>query len=172
MDQKAIKARLKELGWAGHQVNGVVGDIVGAAKLLEADETIEQAVSGSLNKSKGLFLATNKRIVFVNQGFTKLQTESFRYDKISSVQYDRGFLNAAVALNIAGQTVRIDGIPNAFGTTFSEYIRQRIEAPTAAAAPAAGGDVVSQLERLAELRAKGVLTDEEFQAQKQKLLSL
>jgi uncharacterized protein (DUF697 family) len=34
----------------------------------------------------------------------------------------------------------------------------------------AGGDVISKLERLGDLRAKGVLSEEEFQAQKAKLL--
>ncbi|MHB1651374.1 MAG: SHOCT domain-containing protein [Desulfitobacteriaceae bacterium] len=33
-------------------------------------------------------------------------------------------------------------------------------------------DKISQLERLAELKAKGILSDEEFQAQKEKILSL
>ena len=36
--------------------------------------------------------------------------------------------------------------------------------------PAADGDVISKLERLGDLRAKGVLTEAEFQAQKAKLL--
>lgn len=44
-------------------------------------------------------------------------------------------------------------------------------APAAAApAPPAGADPIAQLERLGELRDKGVLTDEEFAAQKAKLL--
>jgi hypothetical protein len=46
-------------------------------------------------------------------------------------------------------------------------------APAAAPppAPAAGGeDVVDQLEKLADLRDRGVLTDEEFAAQKAKVL--
>jgi hypothetical protein len=44
-------------------------------------------------------------------------------------------------------------------------------APAAAAPPAApAADPVEQLERLGELRDKGVLTDEEFAAQKAKLL--
>jgi hypothetical protein len=38
------------------------------------------------------------------------------------------------------------------------------------AAPAQPSDVVSQLERLADLRDQGVLTDEEFALQKEKLL--
>ena len=33
------------------------------------------------------------------------------------------------------------------------------------------GDVIAQLERLGELRAKGILTDEEFESQKARLLA-
>lgn len=40
------------------------------------------------------------------------------------------------------------------------------------APPAAQDDVISQLERLGALRAQGILTDEEFAAQKAKLLGL
>ena len=42
-----------------------------------------------------------------------------------------------------------------------------VEAP---AAPAPEADVISQLERLGALKAQGILTEEEFAAQKAKLL--
>jgi hypothetical protein len=44
--------------------------------------------------------------------------------------------------------------------------------PAAEPAPASGGtsDMLEQLEKLGELRKQGVLTDAEFDAQKQKLL--
>jgi hypothetical protein len=42
-----------------------------------------------------------------------------------------------------------------------------------AAAPAAGGDdTIAQLQKLAELKAQGILTDEEFAAAKAKLLGV
>jgi hypothetical protein len=46
------------------------------------------------------------------------------------------------------------------------------QAEAAAPAPAAGGggDTIAQLKELGELRDSGVLTDEEFEAQKAKLL--
>jgi Short C-terminal domain len=47
---------------------------------------------------------------------------------------------------------------------------QYYEAPPAAA-PAAGADPIEQLKELGELRDKGVLTDEEFAAQKAKILA-
>ena len=49
---------------------------------------------------------------------------------------------------------------------------QRVQqtAPPPQAAPAAQEDVISQLERLGALKAQGVLTEEEFEAQKAKIL--
>lgn len=60
-------------------------------------------------------------------------------------------------------------------TIFDEVaLSNDISAATAGAAVAqsapAPTDIASQLERLADLRAKGILTDDEFQAQKRKLL--
>jgi hypothetical protein len=45
------------------------------------------------------------------------------------------------------------------------------EAPPQPAAPPAGSDPIQQLKELGELRDKGVLTEEEFAAQKAKLLA-
>ncbi|MBK9179760.1 MAG: SHOCT domain-containing protein [Acidimicrobiales bacterium] len=43
-------------------------------------------------------------------------------------------------------------------------------APAPAPAPAAEADVIAQLRQLAELKTQGILTDEEFQAEKAKIL--
>ena len=44
-------------------------------------------------------------------------------------------------------------------------------APPPAAAPAAGVDITAELTKLADLKAKGILSDEEFAAAKAKLLA-
>ncbi|MDO8736731.1 MAG: SHOCT domain-containing protein [Thermoleophilia bacterium] len=47
------------------------------------------------------------------------------------------------------------------------------QAPPPAAAPAAGeGDSLAQLERLGQLKAQGILTEEEFSAAKAKVLGI
>jgi len=48
---------------------------------------------------------------------------------------------------------------------------QYAPAPAPAPAPASQSDVIDQLERLGQLKAQGILTEEEFAAQKAKLLS-
>jgi len=53
-------------------------------------------------------------------------------------------------------------------------VEQAQAAPAAAPAPSAGGitdTTIEQLKKLGELKEQGILTDEEFNAQKQKLLA-
>ena len=56
---------------------------------------------------------------------------------------------------------------------FSQQQQQQAPAPVAAPpAPAAGGQsTIDQLKELGELKAQGILTEEEFAAQKAKLLN-
>jgi uncharacterized coiled-coil protein SlyX len=48
--------------------------------------------------------------------------------------------------------------------------QQAAQQQPVAAAPAASGDMISKLEELARLKDQGILTQDEFDAQKQKLL--
>ena len=48
--------------------------------------------------------------------------------------------------------------------------QQAQQAPPPQAAPAAGGSMIDQLKELGELKEQGILTEEEFAAQKAKLL--
>jgi hypothetical protein len=54
---------------------------------------------------------------------------------------------------------------------YEQQPAQQQYAPPPPPPPAADDDVFSQLEKLGELRDKGILTDEEFAAQKAKLLA-
>jgi len=52
-----------------------------------------------------------------------------------------------------------------------QYAQQQYAPPQYEQAPAAAPDTVSQLKDLADLKAQGVLTDAEFEAQKAKILA-
>ena len=56
------------------------------------------------------------------------------------------------------------------GAGYAEGAQSVYAQPAPAAAPAAAPDLMDQLQKLGELHASGVLTDEEFAAQKAKLL--
>ena len=50
-------------------------------------------------------------------------------------------------------------------------LQQQVDSQQAAAQPAPAADLMSELEKLASMKAAGVLTDQEFAAAKAKLLS-
>jgi hypothetical protein len=54
---------------------------------------------------------------------------------------------------------------------YAEPRYQQPAPPQQYAAPAAGDDMLEKLEKLGQLKASGVLSEEEFQAQKAKLLA-
>jgi hypothetical protein len=85
---------------------------------------------------------------------------------------------AKITIFAPGNKAEIKHVHKEQVRAFCDYVRARISGATQHASapqapPATGGqtDVVSQLERLAKLKEQGILTDEEFQAQKQKILS-
>ncbi len=61
---------------------------------------------------------------------------------------------------------------NIYAQREAAYEQQTAPAPAPEAAPAAAGedDVLAQLQKLGDLKAQGILTEEEFAAQKAKLL--
>jgi membrane protease subunit (stomatin/prohibitin family) len=79
---------------------------------------------------------------------------------------------AALAYH-AGKNVQGGRDQNAAQDEQISQMQQQQQAPAAPAAPAAGGisqDAMAKLQQLGQLHEQGVLTDEEFAAQKAKVL--
>ena len=80
---------------------------------------------------------------------------------------------AAGGGGIAGDAMGL-GAGVALGQVLAQNLQQGLHPAAAAAAPAAAGikpdEVMATLEKLAELKSKGILTDEEFAAKKAELL--
>ena len=73
------------------------------------------------------------------------------------------------AVNRRQATKNVEAYSEAQDEAYTEHA-ERMEAAEPAPAAAAEDDVISQLERLGALKAQGILTEEEFAAQKAKLL--
>jgi hypothetical protein len=82
----------------------------------------------------------------------------------------RGVARTAV---VAGTATAVSGrVQRRQQARWAQQDVQQYEAPPPQAAPApAAGDTLEQLKELGELRDSGVLTEEEFAAQKAKLLA-
>ena len=146
--------------------------------ILMDGEEIEKIDSGMLKNGtgftgNGLLVATNTRLIFIDKptiGFG-IKMEDFPYDKISSVSVETGFLKGVLKIICSGNTAKINLVTGA--KEFSEFVRQKtISKPIVQQQVVSNEpDILGQIEKLAELKAKGILTEEEFTEKKSVLLS-
>lgn len=152
-------------------------------KLLWDNENVIGVAPGNYNGGNGLIVATTRRVLFIDKGALglSLKVEDFGYDKISSIQFSTGLLAGDVTIFASGNRAELKMIPKEFTKRIAEVIRNQMTVvqtpaappapPVQAAAAPAGDDLISKLERLGQLKAQGVLSDEEFLAAKMKLLA-
>ena len=144
--------------------------------ILMDGEEIEKIDSGMLKNGtgftgNGLLVATNTRLIFIDKptiGFG-IKMEDFPYDKISSVSVETGFLKGELKLICSGNSATINLVTGA--KVFSEFIRQKTSTkPIALNQQITEPDILGQIEKLAELKNKGILSEEEFSSKKSELL--
>lgn len=146
--------------------------------ILWEDEVVEKLLQGTYGSrsSIGVLVATNKRLCFVDKGLIYgVRVEDFAYDQITSMEYKTGLLLGEVIIYSAGNRTRIVNCDKVQVQPFVEYVRARTSGRAEhASVPSQNTsleeDMISRLERLADLKERGILTDEEFQTQKQKIL--
>ena len=173
------------------EVKEQIAGISGTAKLLGRreikelpqilwdDERVVKVIQGLYGSRNGLLVATQRRMIFVDKGMMgSLKVEEFVYDKVSSLQYETGMIFGKMTIFASGNRAEIKQVQKESVRPFADAVQallaRKSEVPTAsvpAVSAAPGTDVLSQLERLGNLRTQGILTEEEFQAQKQKLLA-
>lgn len=143
--------------------------------ILWEDEEIKKASQGFYQNGNGLLVATNKRVIFLNKGiFGGLQVEDFSFDKISSIQYNVGFITGDITIFASGNKATVKNIEKGSVRDFADYLRANLDKKDSSelSKPIKNEeDVISKLERLASLKEKGILSEDEFQTEKKKILS-
>lgn len=170
-----IELQLENIGYA----KSLFGrkEIAELPNLIMADEEIFAIVQGMYNESQGILVGTNKRLLFVDKGLIYgLKVEDFGLDKITSIQYQSGIMFAELTILASGNTAKISQLVKNEAKTFADKARQKLSdtklhtsSVQVAQQPL---DIADQLEKLAHLKEKGILTQEEFDSQKKKLLGL
>lgn len=141
--------------------------------ILWEGEKLEKLAQGIYNGGFGVVVATNRRVIFVDKGIIKFRVEDFPYDKITSIQYETGFLQGKITIFASGNKAVIDNISKDIARTFAEYIRAKISGNKNTTDPLASidtEDIVSKIERLAKLKKQGTISEDEFAALKKKIV--
>ncbi len=139
--------------------------------------TYETKIMGGDSLRTGSLIATDRRVVFYAKKLGGYELESFPYRNISSFEQGKNMMGHNVTFFASGNKVHMKWIKTDKELArFTEIVKAAMRSPgPAASAPSAPApaqpDLMDQLRKLGELRAAGVLTEEEFAAKKADLLS-
>lgn len=170
-----IKKQIQELKLSN--ISNYLGrkEINELPQILAESETIDNIAQGTYNNGQGILVSTNRRLVFVDKGLLYgLKVEDFPLDKITTIQYETGLILGEIKIHTSGNIAKIDNVEKATARAFAEFVRNKLSQPKETTAPIINNqpDVYDQLEKLAKLKEQGILTQEEFDTQKKKLLNL
>jgi hypothetical protein len=143
-------------------------------KILVEGERILALTSGFMNKSTWLLVCTDSRLIFLNRGmFFGLRQIQIPLERVQSIDHSFVLVFGNISVWDGASSV---GIGMVLKSSIMPFVRATEEAMSAIkrqgkrSASTPTHDIASQLERLAALRDRGVLTLEEFEQQKRKIL--
>lgn len=146
--------------------------------VLSKGERIKALTSGLYQGNTWLITVTDQRLLFLDKGMVfGLKQVELPLKQISALSHKTGLLFGEIHISTSGGKSVIQTIPKGevakIAAIISSLIREahEVKVPVASTVAPQPVDVASQLERLAALMEKGILTPEEFAAQKAKLLS-
>lgn len=152
--------------WTQKEINAL-------PKILDEGERIAAVTSGMVQGCTWLAVCTDRRLIFLNcRMFFGLRQVQMPLNRVQSIDHDFtiffGNIRVFDGVNVfmMGLVLKQSILPFVKKTEEMMYAQRHGHGAPATAAV----DVASQLEKLASLRDRGVLTDAEFRAQKKKLL--
>lgn len=169
--------RRQELKTRSDEISREMGDHgIGTRKelnalpdVLDADENLLSFASGFLDGNTWLIVLTDRRVIFLDKGmFFGMKQISIDLGKINAIQNSSGMFFGGIVIGDGARSYEITNISKKSAAGFSDKVRSAMSARQSGGG--AGVDRVAQIERLAALRASGVLNESEFQAEKAKLL--
>lgn len=149
-------------------------------KLLRLDETILYATSGMLDGNSWLIVCTNQRLLCLDKGLIYgIKVLEYQLEKINSVSYKIGLLLGELNIQHGSTSFTIKQIQKDTVKIMADHIKSAIEgyknqnntqsAIIKESTPTKS--IVEQLKEYKELLDLGIITEEEFQEQKKKILN-
>ncbi len=173
-----VKARVQELKVSDVSFTGKELNVL--AEILKPDEYLHTLTKGQYNNGVGLLCTTSMRILFIDKGLFSLKVEEFPLKSVSSISFESGLIFGTVKIFASGNNGEIKNAPKGDAKMFVDITRKVLDerdspkdkAPTISEAAAPVADIYEQIEKLAGLKEKGIITEAEFQAKKTQMLGI
>ncbi len=133
---------------------------------------------GSSILTPNSIIVTDKKLIIRNPSALGLRQklEFYSYDNIIDVKLERGILSAALEINVPGsfKDARVDAISKDDAEQILRMMQEGIKkskGTTQEKQTQDSSSVADELAKIAKLKEQGIISEEEFQEMKQKLLS-
>lgn len=166
-DEAARTHGIKSLA-KGHLLKGQVLDA------LEPSERIVVATHGFRDGKATVLTVTDRRILVISGETLGWDTasQSISLDKVSSISEKTGWALGSIRISTSNDEIEVEKVATDEAKAVVSAARRALEQVSApSSAPESSGSL-DDLQKLADLHAAGVLTDEEFAAAKAKALGL
>lgn len=158
---------------------------------LEPDEVVFALTSGIMKQSETsnlfdfghntwLVVLTSDRFLFLDAAMltSSVDTQSIRHDKVQAVSASQGWVLGKIMVDLGSRLLTIDNCKKAtvkavadLANKWLKELSNKKEAATHQRQMPADETPLDKLEKLAKLHSMGAISDEEFNAAKQKVLS-
>jgi Short C-terminal domain/Bacterial PH domain len=134
-------------------------------------ETLLLATNAKGTNSFGALGVTNQRIIYAEKGMLGKTILDLSLKKIKTT----ALAKQTLLISDGGDTLEFKDMVIPYAEQLLKKIKEQqmlLESASTPAAQPAGGNSLADLEKLADLKAKGIITEEEFAAKKKALLGL
>lgn len=146
-------------------------------EVLMDNEELLAFSSGLMDNNTWLIALTNKRVIFLDKGLIYgLKQSSIPINKIQNVMGKTGIFFGDIAISDGSTTHLITNVIKHTVKPFTNMLQEQIEIAGSQiserenSTTSGKDDTIDKLEKLADLHEKGILTAEEFVAEKAKIL--
>lgn len=143
-------------------------------EILREDEDVLAFSSGLMDGNTWLITLTNKRIIFLDKGMIwGLKQTAIDLEKINSISGKTGLIFGDILIEDGAKERKITNVWKKTVKIFTNMVQDAIENNRKSnRQPQIKEDnPYAKLEKLAELKEKGIISEEEFNIEKQKILS-
>lgn len=189
------KKLTEEKNWNGIcNLNGVVYDAFGTKKefkvlpeCLEDGEVVFAVTSGIIAQSETsnifdfgvntwIVVLTSARFLFIDCAMLtdSYDIQSVRHENVQAVSSSQGFILGKVIIDLGSRLINIDNCQKDSVTVFPKLANRWLETLKKESAnqnSLSPNSISSEIEKLADLKERGILTEEEFATAKTKVLA-
>lgn len=152
-----------------------------AQEHLEPGEEVKYAIFGAYESTilgkdtvrNGIFIATESRIVFYGKRTFGYDLEEFPYSNVSSFESGKHMMGNYISFFASGNKVKLKWINDKDFGDFVAFIKPKIgkKSETGSAQDTTPISAADEIRKYKSLLDEGIITQEEFEDQKKKLLS-